>query len=223
MAAAAAARLRAGAGKTDGSDETKGRRGGPNPEKKYLAPSDAVPDTSACSQQRTPSSMSVRTVPSVGAWADAMAGWLGGLHIRQDKRAAPPGTDRSAWADGAGFPDGRWPFRTAWDGPSSAQVGPCTPPLESGCPLGGPPGLPSQEKAGGGGGVGAFQAATRRQRGLPSLGWLVPGSGKTVTANECPALAGLFSCTGYLDPHAAVKFWCCFLRAVSCEPVSMSL
>lgn len=49
------------------------------------------------------------------------------LHIRQDRRAAHPGTDRSAWADGAGFPDGRWPFRTAWDDPS-AQVGPFTPP-----------------------------------------------------------------------------------------------
>ena len=46
VAAAAATRLRAGAGKAGGSDETKGRRGGPNPEKKYLAPSDAVLATS---------------------------------------------------------------------------------------------------------------------------------------------------------------------------------
>ena len=132
-----------------------------------------------------------------------MARWL---HIRQ-AGSFPPGTDRSAWADGAGSLDGRWPFHQRGMGRRRRKSDPAPPPLESGCPLGGPPGP--------GGGDGAFQA------GASSFGWLVSGSGKTATANECPALAGLFTCTEYLDSHATFEFWCCLLRPVRCEPVCL--
>lgn len=133
------------------------------------------------------------------------------LHIRQDRRAAHPGTDRSAWADGAGFPDGRWPFRTAWDGPS-AQVGPFTPPPSRvWLPVGGTAG-PSIARDGRGG-VGA-------QAFLLGLVWSLVRA-RRQQLDECPALAGFSVCTGYLDPHATFGFWCCSPRAVSCEAVCL--
>lgn len=77
----------------------------------------------------------------VGGYGCAMAGWLGGCTSDRTGQAGSspqaPGTDRSAWADGAGFPDGRWPFRTwsvGWPvGASRTSLHP--PRRESGCPL----------------------------------------------------------------------------------------
>lgn len=92
----------------------------------------------------------------VGGYGCAMAGWLGGC--TSDRTPQAPGTDRSAWADGAGFPDGRWPFRTwsvGW--PVGASRTSTPPPVESlaaRC-VGGTagPSIASQETLGRGGGL----------------------------------------------------------------------
>lgn len=88
---------------------------------------------------------------------------------------------------------------------------PPLPPRKSGCPLGGPPGLPSQETAGGGVGAQAF---------LLGLVWSLVRA-RRQQLDECPALAGFSVCTGYLDPHATFGFCCCSPRAVSCEAVCL--
>lgn len=138
--------LRAGAGKAGGSDETKGRgqRRWAESGKEVLGSKRR--GTRYNGMQSTTYGIVDECTYRVfrgseGAWVGgygcAMAGLLGGCTSDRTGQAGSspqaPGTDRSAWADGAGFPDGRWPFRTwsvGWPvGASRTSTPP--PPVES--------------------------------------------------------------------------------------------